>query len=109
MEKLKVGGKPPYIGVTKKFYDWVKGCEKYFVQNAEREDKGFLFQDGGASVLWLKEWDGSWSAAEVLIHELHHAVHFILGQGKIMGDEVEALAYQQEYLFRGIRQRLNKE
>ena len=65
--------------------------------------RGFFMSNQGASVLWLKKFEDEWEWYEVLMHELHHAVHHILRDNKGMGDELEAQAYQQEFLFREIR------
>lgn len=59
------------------------------------------------SILWLKEWDGSWASNDVLTHELFHAVYNTLGKGKAMMEEQEAMAYQQQYLSESIRRVLN--
>ncbi len=94
------------FGVKKDFKDWIEKNGEFIDENIAREDKGFFAHNNGGSILWLKGWDNTWGAGEVLLHELHHAVHFILGQSKGMLAECEAMAYQQEWLFRTIRRRL---
>lgn len=95
-----------------------KKCDEKFLnafRNSEEklapsyESRGFYWKPNGApgSVLWLRPWSGSWENIEVLIHELHHGVHFHLSQCRGMTDEIEALAYQQEYLFKKIRSELS--
>jgi len=75
-----------------------------------KNSKGFFAKPTDVSVgsfLWLREWDNSWECAEVLVHELFHAVYITLGKGRSMMDEQEAMAYQQEFLFQNIRRKLN--
>lgn len=61
-----------------------------------------------SSYLWLKEWDNSWQAGDNLIHETNHLIYDMLAESKGMGDEREAMAYQQEFLCKSIRDELNK-
>jgi hypothetical protein len=75
------------------------------------KQKGFYWKPESlkAGVLWMRNWADCWENYETLLHELHHAVHFYLVGARQMQDEMEAQAYQQEYLFRAIRRRLAKE
>lgn len=95
------------LGVNQKFYDWLVSRKENFTRSIALDNLGF-FKDSpeGGSMLWLKEWDNSWDTGYTLMHELHHAVHFILGYNKGMQEECEALAYQQEWLFKAIQKRL---
>lgn len=68
---------------------------------------GMFTEKNGASLLWLKVWENTWKSTGVLIHELSHAIYMILDKSKGMMDEVEAKAYQQEYLFHQIRSKLD--
>jgi len=61
-----------------------------------------------ARVLWLKKWNNTWDCIDNLVHETNHAIHFSLVDGRDMGDEMEALAYAQEYIFSHIRHELNQ-
>jgi len=64
-------------------------------------------QDGTENmVLFLHYWKNCWDFWETLMHELHHVVHFHIAVARRMEKEAEALAYQQEYLFRSIRRKL---
>lgn len=69
---------------------------------------GYFWHKDGRSVLWVKTWGNHWNEIETLVHELHHAVFTILQENKAMSTEMEALAYQQEYLLRQITRKLNK-
>ena len=62
------------------------------------------------TILYLKEWPkkSQWENYEILMHELHHAVHIILGEKRGMANEKEALAYAQEILFNRIRRKLDR-
>lgn len=73
--------------------------------------KGFFAKPNDTTVgsfLWTRDWDNSWEHSEVLVHELFHAVYNTLGKGRSMMDEQESMAYQQEFLFRAIRRKLNR-
>ena len=78
-------------------------------KNINKTLLGFvLVNDDGTSFLWLKEFKNKWKYYETLMHELHHLVFIIFGN-KLMESEMEAQAYQFEYLFREIRKNLTKE
>jgi hypothetical protein len=64
--------------------------------------------DEGRSILWLPEWDQDWEHYETLLHECWHLVHRVLVVNKCMDMEDEAQAYQLEYWFHFIRERLDK-
>lgn len=90
--------------IVPEFADWV---EKTIDEKTIEKNKGtFAWNDNmNGTVLHLKKNEDTWDFWETLIHELHHAVeHFRVK--KAMQDEPEALAYQQEYLFRSIRKKL---
>lgn len=80
------------------------------VEDIMKDARGLFFDigEGCGSVLWLKRWPDNWEYNEVLVHELHHATFIVLGKGRGMADEMEALAYAQEHLFRQIRRRLSR-
>lgn len=59
-----------------------------------------------SSLFFLQSFEDSWEWWETLKQQLHHAVHQILGVNAGMSDEMEALAYAQEGLFRAIRRKL---
>lgn len=67
------------------------------------------FFDDDTNILWLKEWKGTQYDKDVLTHECHHIVQILLGTKRGMHTELEALAYQQDYLIKKIRDILNKE
>ena len=69
-----------------------------------------LANKGGtkARILWLKEWGNTWGCIDNLVHETNHVIHFSLISGRDMQEEMEALAYAQEYIFSHIRYELNR-
>ena len=64
--------------------------------------------DGGRSILWLPDWGQDWEHYETLLHECWHLVHRALVVNKCMDMEDEAQAYQLEYWFHNLRERLDK-
>lgn len=71
------------------------------------ENKGGVWHHDGKTVMWLREWKDDWDHHETIVHECFHLVVEILGRQKNMGfSHEEALAYQQEYLWRNIRRKL---
>lgn len=62
------------------------------------------FEPTGSVISVTAEFN-TWPFWEALVHECHHAVHRWLGDDRGMAGETEALAYQQEYLWKTIRQR----
>ena len=76
------------------------------VEHDLTKNKGYFWSFEGRSVLAVREYADRWEWWETLMHELHHAVHLINGEERGQEKELEALAYQQEYLFRAIRRRL---
>jgi hypothetical protein len=100
-----------------KIYSKKKDLLSWVEQEAMSEDISPIFKtskgmfiyspDHSYSMLWLAEWDSEWVNYETLMHELHHAVHLMLGKKRGMADETEALAYQQEFLFRQARRKLD--
>lgn len=67
---------------------------------------GLFWSNEGRSLLWLREWTGDWQCYETLLHELYHGISAILHKNKGMIYEEEACAYQQEFLFREIRRKI---
>lgn len=61
--------------------------------------------EGGQSVIWLKGWDLDWKYLDILNHEIVHAVDFFYKH--VTMDGMETRAYQQDFLFKQIRNRLN--
>lgn len=104
-----------YVGYGKE--EIKKDLQKYqdsatVISNLETVDfdgfRGLVITDRAKTLLVLSKWDGGWEYLEVLIHEIHHLVYMVMVKNKMMEDEMEAQAYQQEYMFRQIRQKLNK-
>lgn len=94
---------------SKKFIDFINKDARKEVERMISERVGGLFLPcEGASLLWLCEWKNNWEQIEILVHEVHHAVQAILGRHRNMMQEDEALAYQQQFLFREIRRKLQK-
>lgn len=58
------------------------------------------------TVMVLRKVEDTWIYWEILMHECHHAVHFI-AETKCMYDEPEAQAYLFDYLFRSLRRKLD--
>ena len=77
-------------------------------QNPDYDSAGFVFHHNGRSLLWLPRWKNTGEDILTLIHETNHLIHYVLNKDKGMGNETEAQAYQQEYLFKNIRGRLNQ-
>ena len=61
----------------------------------------------GRAIILLEPFEDSWKFWEILIHELHHYTMYFM-EWKNMKDEIEALAYLQEFLFHSIRRKLQK-
>jgi len=59
----------------------------------------------GRTMLWFPEWKNDWEHYNTLLHETNHLVYHII-RDKGMTNEIEAQAYQHEYLFDNIRRRL---
>lgn len=84
---------------------------KDFINDSVKNAYGFVLTDGigtASPVLWLKTFEDTWDFYLVLIHETHHLVHRTLGESRGMSNELEALAYQQEYFVKHIREKLYK-
>lgn len=66
-------------------------------------------ENGRCTVLYLKEWpkNPNWYNYQTLMHELHHAVNYILVRYRGMDNEWEAQAYAQEQMFQRIRRKLD--
>jgi len=66
--------------------------------------------NGRMTVLYLAEWPKKalWVNYKTLMHELHHAVNYILVKYRNMGSEWEAQAYAQEMMFEHIRRKLDR-
>ena len=109
------------IGEWLKIAKGIKDAKKDFLSWIERESKseelgellkhckGMFLSDTehSYSILYFAEWSGNWDGYETLMHELHHAVHEMLGNKRGMREEMEGLAYAQEHLFRQARRKLD--
>lgn len=69
-------------------------------------NNGWVFLHDGKTIMGLKPFEDTWTYWETLLHEVAHLVHNVLGKDRCMMDEDEARAYQQEFLFREIRRKL---
>lgn len=67
----------------------------------------FVWHSGEASIFWVPFFEDTWNFWDIIVHETHHLVR-VMADDKMMLDEEEAQAYQQEYFFRTIRRKLNK-
>jgi hypothetical protein len=79
-----------------------------FNNEARTNASGRTLFDEGRSILWLPEWRRDWEHYETLMHEVWHLVHRTLVVNKSMEMEDEAQAYQLEYWFHNIREKLEK-
>lgn len=66
----------------------------------------FVWHKKGASIFWVPFFEDDWKFWDTIVHETHHLVRF-MSDDKMMLDEEEAQAYQQEYFFRTIRRKLS--
>ena len=73
-------------------------CEGYFI---------WVKGNAKISVLWLREWSTKWFWIDTLAHELNHAIH-AWADYAVLTEEDEAKAYQFEYLFRKMREELER-
>lgn len=102
-KKLKVN-----FGIAKQTLKYIK--EHGF--GTDTDTGCFLWVDGEAgrmTILYLKEWPKkpTWKNYQTLMHELHHAVAFVLCDCRGMEKEREAQAYAQEMMFQNIRRKLD--
>lgn len=93
---------------NKNFMDWILKQKEMLADKMIGSKGFFAYSPHCQSILWIKEWEDNWENMETLIHETFHAVYDMLGVNKGMTTESEALAYQQEYLFKQIRRFINK-
>lgn len=103
VEKIDVLKYCKKVGVKKDFLKMVE----YLDWEWMRKQKGVFHwnDESSGTILFLHTPRDEWEYWECLIHELHHAVHE-WGKRKCRNEEMEMLAYQQEYLFRSIRRKL---
>lgn len=90
---------------------WIKNYDEDNLVFDESKTGGVWFSQGYA-ILWLREFKNDWTSYETIMHECFHLVVNLLGKSKMMINnsngvvEEEAMAYQQEFLFREIRRKL---
>lgn len=93
------------------------GWNKFISENEKdilqthKEDvcgKVWTCDEWGFGIMYLGGWSMKLTDRLTLMHELHHAVHFMLGEFRSMEKEAEALAYQQEHLYSEIERRLEE-
>lgn len=101
--------KDEILSVIATFHDSYRFVE-WFRKNAPNDEctKGYFMEFEAKSVLSIKVYGDAWEFWETLIHELHHAVHIVLGHNRGMEEEKEALAYQQQFLFHEMRKKLQE-
>lgn len=89
-----------------------KWCDDEDLEKFMEGKNGAVWSYEGWTLLYLPKWDGSWDDYETLMHECFHMVIGQLGVQKafINGERIEeeAMAYQQEFLFRNIRRKLQQ-
>jgi hypothetical protein len=78
---------------------------------AAKEADGFVYDfQNSATILWLKKYDPKdWSTFDTMVHEIVHLIQKAMMEMRGMEKEYEAQAYQVEYLFKNIRNKINKE
>lgn len=117
-----VGYTPAEICATlKRQKDFNKEAVAEFCEDIDETEKvfktvqgGIWFTKTGFSIMYLPKYEGSWSDIETLVHECFHLVINQLGKSKMLINhstqtvEEEALAYQQEYLWKNIRYKLGE-
>lgn len=104
----------------KLFKSFIEAFEKAVVEDDPTGEltQAYFWKDPGTggSVLVIRKAERvpgndeiTWEFYDNLLHELHHATYFILGVGRNMRTEYEALAYMTEWLFREIRRKVARE
>jgi len=101
---------------VKKLKDLKEGVVEILEENLKtmenRRDKGgfmrFTTEKCAVSCLIILEWDRTLENNGLLVHELSHAIDFVLGNGKMMERETEAKAYQLEFLYLAIVRELDR-
>jgi hypothetical protein len=78
------------------------------IKKLQKKSKGLFCILSPGNLIWINEYTDDWDFYQVLIHELFHAVFGEMGQERGMEKEEEAMAYQQEFLFKEIRRKLYK-
>lgn len=92
------------------FSKWVlEDFDSWKERIEEKKQKGlFCWNDEvEGTVLLLRPFEDTWEYWEVLLHEIHHAVDYLV-KNNLMEKEIEAQAYLFEYLFRSIRRKLQR-
>ena len=91
------------IGVKSEIQEWLEKSLTGDNKLVREGDQGFILtHDNGATVLSIRKYERGWKFWEVLVHEICHLVDFVLRNNKLMEREMEACAYQSEFLFREI-------
>lgn len=111
---------PVFVGYTndeitkiiKRQKNWKKELRELWENHGGfKTELGGIVFDGGYTILFLKGFEDVWEDYETLMHECFHIV-MKMAQARLLINhttntiEEEALAYQQEYLFRSIRRKL---
>lgn len=91
---------------TEEQYKELLDNEENLIGKMKRTQGFCAVNEDGTSIIWFPDWEDDWHHYEVLLHEICHAVHNILGKYRNMMDEDESRAYQTEYLFHNIRRTL---
>ena len=84
--------------------------EQYDTDTADHDYSGgygFVWNAGGRTLLWLEDWKYDAEHLKTLVHETNHLIYLVLVKNKGFEKEMEAQAYQQQYLFSAILKRLN--
>jgi hypothetical protein len=76
------------------------------IMTEDKLENDFVLTKDGKTLLYLRYFEDAWDWYEVLMHEIHHLVHFVIAEQRQMADEPDAQAYQFEYLFKNIRRKI---
>jgi len=92
-----------------RYYKKVHKTKKDIAVSKDLFDKCLGFFEDDCDVLWLKSWKNTKADRDTLRHECHHITQMTLGTRRGMHNELEALAYHQDYLIEKISDILNRE
>ena len=84
----------------------MKKMLKILKEEMASDCKGSLIEsDEKRTLLYIRKFDYSWESYSIILHEIHHEV-YLWAKKNCMENEMEAQAYQFEYLFNEINKKL---
>lgn len=98
------------LTAKQKCLDWSKALEHRSKLDPPTSNPHFTrweFKGDSYSVLWLIDWKPNVEHYAILAHELTHGIHLVLGRRLDACEEIEASAYQMQFLFERIVKKLN--